>query len=436
MTIRQRLLLLGLGVAATAAAALGAPTVLAAFKQDADPSAGPSGGPVAQALPVQAAPVSARTGFEVQRRFAGELRARRRVTLAFDRAERLVSLAVNEGQRVGSGEVLARLDRAALEAQEATALAQVAQALAVLAEAEAGPRVETLAAARAGVEAMERQLAVAQLLARHRRELADKGDLAEEEAERLELEVEVQAAQVKRSLAELSELENGTRVEVIDSARAALAAAEAQVEQVRVELADSDLRAPFDAIVARIDAEPGTRVTPGSPVLALVEDAGPEAWVGVPPRVAATLESDAALVVEVEGQRLDARLSAQLPDLDPVTRTRTLVLSIDQPELGQLSPGSLAEVSLAERVDTQAYALPSTALVRSRRGLWAAFALAPIEGSSEFIVERRELELVHTAGTEVLVRGPLSLDEQVITSGVHKVNAGQRVRLASDQGAE
>ncbi|MHC4375503.1 MAG: efflux RND transporter periplasmic adaptor subunit, partial [Planctomycetota bacterium] len=80
--------------------------------------------------------------------------------------------------------------------------------------------------------------------------------------------------------------------------------------------------------------------------------------------------------------------------------------------------------------------LPGTALVRSRRGLWAAFALAPIEGSEEFIVERRELELIHTSGDEVLVRGPLALDEQVITSGVHKVNAGQRVRIADGEAAE
>ncbi|MHC4379242.1 MAG: efflux RND transporter periplasmic adaptor subunit, partial [Planctomycetota bacterium] len=390
MTIRQSLLALGLGVAATAAVALGAPTVLAALQ----PQGADLAGPASRALPVQAAPVAARTGFEVERRFAGELRARRRVTLAFDRAERLAVLRADEGQRVSGGDFLALLDTSSLEAQEAVAEAQVAQARAVLAEAEAGPRAETVEAARFGVEAMARQLAVAELLARHRRELADKGDLAEEEAERLELEVAVQAAQLERSKAELKELENGTRQEVIASARASLAAAEAQLEQIRVELEDSKLFAPFNAVVARIDAQLGSRVTPGSPVLALVEDAAPEAWVGVPPRVAAALPADAPLTVTVEGQRFAARLSAQLPDLDPVTRTRTLVLCLEQEGLGWLSPGSLAEVSLPERVEIEAFALPGTALVRSRRGLWAAFALAPIEGSEEFIVERRELELI------------------------------------------
>lgn len=432
MTIRQSLLTLGLGVAATAALAFGAPTVLAALQ----PSVAELADPASRALPVQAAAVATRNGFEVERRFAGELRARRRVTLAFDRPERLAVLEADEGQRVRAGDFLARLDTSSLEAQAAVAEAQVAQAQAVLAEAEAGPRTETIEAARFGVEALARQLAVAELLARHRRELADKGDLAHEEAERLELEVAVQAAGLNRSKAELQELENGTRKEVIASARAALAGAEAQLEQIRIELEDSELTAPFDAIVARIDAEPGSRVTPGSPVLALVEDAAPEAWVGVPPRVAAALPADARLTVTVEGRRFDARLAAQLPDLDPVTRTRTLVLRLDQEGLGSLAPGSLAEVSLPERVETQAFALPGTALVRSRRGLWAAFALAPIEGSDEFTVERRELELIHTSGDEVLVRGPLALDEPVITSGVHKVNAGQRVRVADGEDAE
>jgi multidrug efflux pump subunit AcrA (membrane-fusion protein) len=425
MTLRQTILVVGLGIAATAAAALGAPSVLAALKpQEA------AAEPRDEALPVQGAPVEARQGFEVERRFAGELRARRRVTLAFDRAERLANLAVDEGQRVSAGELLARLDTSNLEAQEALALAQVAQARAQLAEAEAGPRVETVEAARHGVEAMTNQLAVAELLARHRRELADKGDLAAEEAERLELEVAVQAAQVARSRAELEELENGTRAEVVASARAALQAAEAQLARVRVELEDSALRAPFAALVARVDAELGARVAPGSPVLALVEDAAPEAWVGVPPRVAATLEAGAELDVLVEGRSYAARLKARLPDLDPVTRTRTLVLTLDADGLGSLAPGSLAEVRLTERVPTEAFALPDTALVRSRRGLWAAFALAPIEGSDEYVVERRELELIHTSGDEVLVRGPLSVAERVISAGVHKVNAGQRVRLA------
>ena len=427
MTIRQQLLTLGLALAATTAASLGAPTVLGALHPEDTDLAGPT----TRALPVQAARVAARASFEIERRFAGELRARRRVVLAFDRAERLRALGVDEGSRVREGDVLARLDIAGLEAQAAGAEAQVAQARAALSEAEAGPRKEDIESARFGVEAMARQLEVAELLARHRRELADKGDLAEEEAQRLELEVAVQAAQLGAAKAELSRLENGTRAEVVASARAALQAAEAQLEQVRVELVNSELRAPFDAIVARIDAELGSRVTPGSPVLALVEDAAPEAWVGVPPRVAAALPADTLLTVTVEGQRFGARLAARLPDLDPITRTRTLVLRLEQEGLGSLSPGSLAEISLPEVVETEAFALPSTALVRSRRGLWAAFALAPIEGSAEFTVERRELELIHTSGAEVFVRGPLSLEEQVIASGVHKVNAGQRVRLAN-----
>ena len=71
--------------------------------------------------------------------------------------------------------------------------------------------------------------------------------------------------------------------------------------------------------------------------------------------------------------------------------------------------------------------LPTSALVRSRRGLWAAYAIAPSEGPPT--VERRELELLYTTGDFAFVRGLVQPGERLVRDGVQRLVDGQRVAL-------
>ncbi|MCW5773021.1 MAG: biotin/lipoyl-binding protein, partial [Rhodospirillaceae bacterium] len=81
-------------------------------------------------------------------------------TLEFDRiglpspaAERIVAVAVHEGERVAAGQLLLKLDPTRTQAQLAAAQAQAQRARAALAELEAGPRAQDIAQARASLAA-------------------------------------------------------------------------------------------------------------------------------------------------------------------------------------------------------------------------------------------------------------------------------------------
>jgi HlyD family secretion protein len=59
----------------------------------------------------------------------------------------------------------------------------------------------------------------------------------------------------------------GPRIERIEAQRAAVAAAQATVQQVNAMLGNAVIRAPFDGVVTVKDREIGETVSPGAPVL-------------------------------------------------------------------------------------------------------------------------------------------------------------------------
>ena len=92
---------------------------------------------------------------------SGSVEPQARVGLAFESPGRMVEVAVEVGDPVAAGDVLARLDgrRLALQVHQAQAALDLAEAQ--LAQLQAGARTEEVAAAEANVRAAEAQVSVA-----------------------------------------------------------------------------------------------------------------------------------------------------------------------------------------------------------------------------------------------------------------------------------
>jgi multidrug resistance efflux pump len=385
----------------------------------------------ARVLTVDALEVALEDGYDVPRRFAGQVRARRVTTLGFERTDQITELAPEEGSRVEAGALLARLDTRTLEAQRDQLEASLDAARARLAELEQGPREESLAAAAARVVELERLAELARLVERRRAELAADSNASEEDADRSRLEARAAEAQLEQAREALRELENGTRVEVLAAERARVAEFEARLAELDVALDKSRLTAPFAGVVSDVYYEVGSVTASLQPVLRLIEAEPLEAWIGLPAKHLANYPEGLRGEVQIGGRGYPARLRTTLPELDPTTRLRIGIFELEGAQLGDVAPGELARWTDTERVDERGMWLASSALVRSRRGLWAAYALAPVEGTADhFVLERRELELLHGEGERVFVRGPLAEGELVLASGAHRVANGQLVTRA------
>ncbi|WP_346293359.1 HlyD family secretion protein, partial [Sphaerothrix gracilis] len=145
------------------------------------------------------------SSYDVSRTYTGEVAALRASDLGFERGGQLVTMLVQAGDRVAAGTPLARLDTSNLQAQRQQLEAEKARALAQLAELEAGPRSEDIAAAAAAVRQIEQQLAL-QRTQRSRREfLYQKGAISQEELDEFtygQRSLQAQLDQARSSLAE------------------------------------------------------------------------------------------------------------------------------------------------------------------------------------------------------------------------------------------
>ncbi|MBD2607496.1 efflux RND transporter periplasmic adaptor subunit [Scytonema hofmannii FACHB-248] len=226
----------------------------------------------------------------------------------------LKQLYVEQGDRVQTGQILARMDSADIQARIQQFSANLAQSQAQLAEAEAGSRPQEIDQSKARLSQVQAQLAQAQAGNRpqeiaqaqalvdaaqakanyssekvkryqylyqqgavQKQELdqfvsEDKSAIAnlQEAQKRLSLqqagsrseEMAQRKAVVEEAKAQLQLMQNGTRPEIINQRKAGVASAQAQLKAEQVNLEDTIIRAPFAGIVTQKYANIGAFVTP------------------------------------------------------------------------------------------------------------------------------------------------------------------------------
>ena len=163
----------------------------------------------------------------------------------------------------------------------------------------AGANESEIAAARAQVEEAQAALDKA-------RAPATASDIAAAEAE------------VRRAEAQLALLLAGTRAEAIAAAEADLTAAQTSLMQSQLELADTQLTAPFAGTIASLDLEVGEQITAAAPVVQLADLSD---W-----RIETDDLTEINVVYVQEGDRVAISIDA-LPDLElegTVTRIKPL----------------------------------------------------------------------------------------------------------------
>lgn len=343
------------------------------------PGCAPAGAddPGAVVLPVEVVTARRESGYAERRSYAGRVVARRASDLGFERAGRLDEVLADQGDRVEAGQVLARLDTRELRAERRRLLAR-----------------------RGEIEA---RLELARLTTQRRRKLHEAGHLASQALD--------ETVFAERAL------------------EAERAAAVAAIENVEVRLDLSELRAPYAGSITGRQRDEGSVVSPGEPILSLIEDGVLEVHVGVPAGAAAELRAGSSHEIQVGDMRLQGELRATLAQVEVDTRTVRLVFRLAAPP-ARIRSGALARVTLEARVVGDGYWVPITALSESRRGLWTAYAVVE-DGAGGWQVDRCQLDLIHADAERAFVRGTLRDGDRVVATGVHRLVPGQAVRPSS-----
>ncbi|MDH5316466.1 MAG: HlyD family efflux transporter periplasmic adaptor subunit [Gemmatimonadota bacterium] len=190
--------------------------------------------------------------------------------LGFQAAGRIDSILVQEGDRVQAGDRLASLDRREALARRTAAAEQLKAQQARLAELERGYRPEEIAQVQAALRAAERRFADAERDRTRSRNLFAGGAISQQTLDGAETAYAVAEAERDRLQEQARLFQEGPRQEQITAQRAVVGQAMATVEQAEAFLAYAEITAPFAGTISRRLREPGEVVSPGLPVLTLI----------------------------------------------------------------------------------------------------------------------------------------------------------------------
>ena len=366
---------LGGTLAVLGLAAVAVMMISGAIAQRAASAPTPEAAPV---LPVKSQVLTRQSHYSVDRRFPGQVEAARSADLSFEEGGTIDAIDVDEGAMVAAGAPIARLDTRLMEAER-------------------------------------KQLAAA------RRALGAEAELARRTTERRE--------QLKGSgFASAQALDEASLG--LDRITARIAEIDAGLARLDVRLEKAVIRAPFSGRIATRHVDEGVIVAGGHPVLSLLEGTAPRFRVGIDPALADQLTATERLTVTVDGKDHAAVLGALRADLDPVSRTRTALLTL--PEAGPVY-GQTGQLTLTQRIAEPGFVIPVAALREGVRGLWTVLTLAQAEdGLYEVGVEA--VEIIHADEKAAYVRGTLQDGARIISGGTHRVTPGQMVRVVPATG--
>jgi HlyD family secretion protein len=191
------------------------------------------------------------------------------VELAFNNSERIAAVFVEEGDRVKSGQILARLDTSRLRPKVDEAEAKAAAQHETVERLRHGSRPQELAQARANVESAQADSVNARGQYERRKALAENSVVSQQDLDNAKAAFDVTNAKLVVNRKALDLAIAGPREEDIAEAEAKLQADEAECALLRQELADAQLVAPADAVVRARLMEPGEMASPQKPVLSL-----------------------------------------------------------------------------------------------------------------------------------------------------------------------
>jgi HlyD family secretion protein len=191
--------------------------------------------------------------------------------LGFQAPGRVLVIGAREGDAVTAGTELARLDTRELEAGLAVAEAQLEAAQARLSELERGTRPQEVATAEAALRQAEQRADEARRDADRARTLFEGGAISRQALDRAQTVLDLATGALDQAREQLALLVEGPRAETIRAQRAAVAQARANVTRTEAMLANAVVTAPFDGVVTARHREPGEAVTPGAPVLTLLD---------------------------------------------------------------------------------------------------------------------------------------------------------------------
>ncbi len=323
--------------------------------------------------------ISPTESYQITHQYIGKISAKQQTNLSFEYSGKVSQLWVDSGDSIKKGQILAQQDTQVLTYQKAELQAQISQSKA--------------------------QITLNQANLARIKSLIKDGYASKQNLDELTAENQVLHAQI-----------NGLQ---------------ARIQTLDYQITKAKLIAPFNATVGERLISTGEVVAAGTPIYRLIEQNNNEITVGIPGKLAAQLQLGQTLSVELSENSYQAKLIAIGQQVDTISRTVQLRLSLltKNTEQPHSFNGQLVRVNIISTVNDAGFWLPLNAITDGIRGQWQIFLVEKQPSSSDvYQIQTATVNILHTVKNKVYVSGLPLKDHTIISEGVHRFVAGQLVR--------
>lgn len=212
----------------------------------------------------------------------------------------------------------------------------------------------------------------------------------------------------------------------LDAKEAALKAAAAQAGLSVNQSAYTELRADHAGVIAATLAEVGQVVSAGQAVLRLARNGDREVAIAIPETQYAGLKvgmpADVTLWAEKNGRHYRGRLRELSPAADPASRTYAARVALNGAD-ARAALGMTARVRFTGTGKTDQLIVPLSAIFQQgdQPALWIVAA--------DNSISLRKVQVAAYRDDGAVIAGGVKAGERIVSAGVHKLNAGEKIRV-------
>ena len=202
----------------------------------------------------------------------------------------------------------------------------------------------------------------------------------------------------------------------LDRANSEYLIAKAQVDLYTVKLEQTLIRAPFEGYIQNRFLDSGTVISPGVPILEIIDSTNVEAHVSVPSNIIEGLILGEKYNFLIGNKIYPASLKRYTKMSNQGTDNRLCIFEFNI----FINPGSISYLQLQQTKSMTGAWVSLKSLSQGTQGLWNLYTVSK-DQNSQYQVSKEIVELIHVEGDNAFISGTISTGDMVVAGGAERV---------------
>lgn len=203
------------------------------------------------------------------------------------------------------------------------------------------------------------------------------------------------------------------------------------VEQLKKQVAKTEVRAPFSGVIDDVITEQGTVVAPGqSPLFRIVNLNNMYIETEIPEKYVSTItkNKDVQVTFPILGTTVNTKIRQTSNYINPANRTFKAEIGIPNKN-HTIKPNLTAKLKINDYINKNAILIPLSIISEDANGKQYVYAVTNKNAKNEGIAKRVYIETGYTQGDVIEITNGLKPGMEIIDEGARNIREGQSVKI-------